>query len=145
MNVPILLSAMLCLFFADAAIAQAYRNGNVAPAAEVQAPLPPPPPAKPQPQGNRPDCWPNRDIQPVNCRPRPHPYRRPVIVNPTPPQAEDTTPPSTDWEGCRQEKLKQLNALRYGDTTLANRLDEWLWKNCRSFSNELRELEQDAM
>jgi hypothetical protein len=32
-----------------------------------------------------------------------------------------------------------------GDNDQASRLDEWLWKNCRTYSNELRQLEQNAM
>jgi len=90
-------------------------------------------------------CGADRGGSQENCRPsRPYPYRRAIIIQQAQP-AEDNTPPSTDWEGCRREKLKQLHASNYGDTEQANRIDEWLWKNCRSYSNELRQLDQDEM
>ena len=142
-NTRALVSAMLCLLLADAAIAQPQRGGGTP--VELSAPLPPPPPPPPMhPRDDRVICWHERGTQSDRCRPTPYPYRRPAFVAPVAP-SENSGPAASDWEGCRQEKLKQLNALRYGDTSRANRLDEWLWKNCRSFSNELRQLEQDAM
>lgn len=86
------------------------------------------------------------------CRPaRPDPrydpyYRRPVILNTTPPEPEiDTDSVGTDWEGCRSVKLGAIRARSGGNTDRANHLDEWLWKNCRGYSEELRALEQDRM
>jgi hypothetical protein len=74
------------------------------------------------------------------------PYRRPIIIQQTPAaEPEDTAPLAADWEGCRKTKLNQLNARQRGDADRANNLEEWLWKNCRSYSSELRDLEQDGM
>jgi len=83
------------------------------------------------------------------CSPYPNsrPYRRsPIVIVPqaaTPPV--DDTPPATDWEGCRKTKLNQLSLTESGNLDRAKRLDEWLWKNCRSYSEDLRQLEQDQM
>lgn len=84
----------------------------------------------------------------VRCRQpppeyRPHPYyRRPVIVNSTPaPAPIDINSLNDDWEGCRSTKLSAINSRNTGNLDQANRLDEWLWKNCRSYSEELRDLE----
>ncbi len=72
---------------------------------------------------------------------------------------------AADWRECEQAKLRQLNLehaahtasvggskkharSRTGTTKSredANQLDEWLWKNCRNYANELRSLEQDRM
>lgn len=138
MNIRALLYALLLL---PAAIAGAAPpQTGVVPATTE----PPPPPPRADPENDRP-CWADRNDPAIPCRPGPHPYRRPLILAPAPPPPEDTAPPEPDRDGCRQEKLRQLNALHYGDTQRANRIDEWLWKNCRSYSNELRQLEQDAM
>lgn len=77
----------------------------------------------------------------------PHPHRpRPVIVNQLPPQpAIETNSLTDDWEGCRKAKLGWINARERGDSDQANHLDEWLWRNCRTYSNELRQLEQNDM
>ena len=92
-----------------------------------------------------PECvYPTSDWR---CRPRPpaypdHYHRRPVIVNQI-----DTEPPvdisslSDDWEGCRAAKLGAIRSRDSGQLDQANDLDEWLWKNCRSYSIELRALE----
>lgn len=86
------------------------------------------------------------------CRPANHHYYpypdhpRPVIVNQLPPQpAIDINSLTDDWEGCRKAKLGAIRARNSGHTDEANTLDDWLWKNCRSYSNELRQLEQDDM
>jgi hypothetical protein len=94
------------------------------------------------------DCGkPNRD---PGCRPpapaRPYPYRRPVIINETqaaPPV--DTSALKDDWDGCRSAKLSAMRSRDNGALDQANRLDDWLWKNCRGYSQELRDLEQDEM
>lgn len=77
----------------------------------------------------------------------PRPYRpRPVIVNQLPPQpALEINSLTDDWEGCRKAKLGWINARERGDSDQANHLDEWLWKNCRTYSIELRQLEQNDM
>lgn len=114
----------------------------------VTAPSPPPPQDKPRSAPL--DCTqPNRDSR---CRPltpdyHPNPYyRRPVIVNQSPAtQPIDTGALKDDWEGCRSTKLTAIHSRNNGDMEQANRLDEWLWKNCRSYSEELRDLEQDQM
>ncbi len=106
---------------------------------------PPPAPARPTPPP--PSCGPGffPDSNGA-CRPN-TPYRRPIIIeqDAANPRADVAPAASDDWEGCRKTKLNQLAALRNGDTDNANHLDEWLWKNCRSYSSELRDLEQDRM
>jgi hypothetical protein len=115
----------------------------------VSLPSSPPAPVEPKnkPDIHRfPDCaYPTRDWR---CQPHPNnPYnRRPVIVNQintTPPV--ETTNLRDDWDGCRTAKLGAIRARDSGDLDRANNLDEWLWKNCRSYSVELRQLEQDGM
>lgn len=77
----------------------------------------------------------------------PRPYRpRPVIINQLPEQpAIEINSLSDDWDGCRKAKLGAIKARGSGKSDEANNLDDWLWKNCRAYSNELRQLEQDAM
>jgi hypothetical protein len=82
---------------------------------------------------------------PDYCPPRHRHYRRPIIIQQTTPAPVVTAPLSDDWEGCRQGKLNQLSALDAGNPQRANQLDEWLWKNCRDYSQELRDIEQDNM
>lgn len=117
------------------------RGGTVSlPApAPTSAPTPRPPTEHPR----VPDCiYPSRDWR---CQPGPY-YRRPVIVNQI-----NTAPPveisnlRDDWDGCRTAKLGSIRARDSGDLDRANNLDDWLWKNCRSYSVELRQLEQDGM
>ncbi len=74
-------------------------------------------------------------------------YRqRPVIINQLPEEpAIEINTLTDDWEGCRNAKLGAIKARRSGRSSAANDLDDWLWKNCRSYSNELRQLEQDDM
>ncbi|HSB98137.1 MAG TPA: hypothetical protein VLC91_16875 [Spongiibacteraceae bacterium] len=73
-------------------------------------------------------------------------YRRPIVVVPaSAPAPVDDTPLASDWEGCRKTKLNQLNLTESGNLERAKQLDEWLWKNCRSYSEDLRQLEQDQM
>lgn len=102
------------------------------------------------------DCTrPNSDarckpIQPPNYYPhRNDPYRyrpRPVIINQLPPEpALEINSLTDDWDGCRKAKLGAMHARGSGRADEANNLDEWLWKNCRNYSYELRQLEQDAM
>lgn len=86
------------------------------------------------PQPTYPPSYPDRD-----------PYRRPVIINQTAPAVAEEAPTTDDWESCRRTKVNQLNAQQGGDQGRARQLDEWLWKNCRSYSEELRQLEQDRM
>lgn len=97
------------------------------------------------------DCSrPNTDPR---CRPSPPPYyypqpyrQRPVIINQLPEQpAIEINSLTDDWEGCRTAKLGAISARKSGHADEANNLDEWLWKNCRSYSNELRQLEQNDM
>lgn len=77
----------------------------------------------------------------------PQPYRsRPVIINQYPEeQAIEINSLTDDWDGCRKAKLGAIKARHSGRSSEANDLDDWLWKNCRSYSNELRQLEQDDM
>jgi hypothetical protein len=84
---------------------------------------------------------------PSTIPPNTAPYhRRPIIIVPQPAAPPiDDTPLASDWEGCRQTKLNQLRQARSGNLERANQLDEWLWKNCRSYSEDLRQLEQDQM
>ena len=64
------------------------------------------------------------------------------------------------WRDCKKAKLRELKleqAVRSGAPTRkrsgrgksprqrAEALDEWLWKNCRVYSYELRKLEQQQM
>jgi hypothetical protein len=103
--------------------------------------------------GNRPsvpDCTrPNADPRCTHQPPNyyPNAYRsRPVIINQVPAEPPiDTNSLNDNWEGCRTAKLGAMNARDKGDSDQANHLDEWLWKNCRSYSTELRQLEQNDM
>jgi hypothetical protein len=69
---------------------------------------------------------------------------------------------AAEWRACEKAKLRQLNLeqtarsgggkkpsrSRSGSSKSrenADRLDEWLWKNCRDYANELRTLEQERM
>jgi len=69
---------------------------------------------------------------------------------------------AAEWKECERAKLRQLKLeqrtqtggksaqkSRSGKTASSRRnaaaLDEWLWKNCRSYSSELRRLEQNQM
>ena len=103
-----------------------------------------------EPRRPPPDCrYPNRDPRCPRGLPDHRPdsyYRRPVIIDRAAPEPIlDIDTLSDDWDGCRSTKLNALSARAGGDMQQANRLDEWLWKNCRSYSQELRELEQDRM
>jgi hypothetical protein len=111
-------------------------------------------PPQTQPSGSKPqtpNCTqPNTDPR---CRPAQSPYydshphhTRPVIINQLPAEpAIEINSLTDDWEGCRKAKLGSMRARNTGDSDQANHLDEWLWKNCRSYSNELRQLEQNDM
>jgi hypothetical protein len=102
------------------------------------------------------DCTrPNRDprckpVQPPYYFPhdnysRPH-RPRAVIINQLPAEpAIDINSLTDNWEDCRKAKLGSMHTREIGNADQANRLDEWLWKNCRSYSNELRQLEQNDM
>ncbi|MFT3929947.1 MAG: hypothetical protein QM709_06580 [Spongiibacteraceae bacterium] len=94
---------------------------------------------------NDPRCnYPSRPRYPVQ-QPDHYPpsyQQRPVIINQIPEQpAIDINSLTDDWEGCRAAKLGAIRARNSGQRDQANDLDEWLWKNCRSYSNELRDLE----
>ena len=69
---------------------------------------------------------------------------------------------SAEWRECEQAKLRELQLQRNADShktskrkshrnndenrrQRAEELDTWLWKNCREFSYELRQIEQDRM
>jgi hypothetical protein len=71
---------------------------------------------------------------------------------------------AADWRACEKAKLQQLNleqtarannhgggkkASQRGGANKSKRsaeqIDEWLWKNCRDYSYELRNLEQQQM
>lgn len=69
---------------------------------------------------------------------------------------------AAEWKECERAKLRQLkleqrshsggktgHKARSGKTSNSRHnaaaIDEWLWKNCRSYSNELRRLEQSRM
>lgn len=73
---------------------------------------------------------------------------------------------AADWRGCAQAKLRQLSLQqstrdaeprksgskkkgggkkRAGSTQRAEDIETWLWKNCREYSYELRNLEQEKM
>lgn len=106
----------------------------------------------PSPPNDKPvlDCTrPNADPR---CPRAPAPYystpyrQRPVIINQLPPEpAIEIDSLTDDWSGCRKAKLGAIRARNSGHADEANNLDEWLWKNCRSYSNELRQLEQNGM
>lgn len=107
----------------------------------------PKPTAPTPPPNTQPQCPSGHYDTAGNCLPWYYHRRRPVIIQQQAAPAEPavTEPPTADREGCRQSKIKQLNALKSGDTDRANKLDEWLWKNCRYYSDELRDIEQDNM
>ncbi len=98
-----------------------------------------------------PDC--TRSNSDSRCKPPQLPYYhphfkrpRPVIINQLPAEpAIEINSLSDDWEGCRKAKLGAMRARDTGNIDQANRLDEWLWKNCRTYSDELRQLEQNDM
>ena len=64
-----------------------------------------------------------------------------------------------EWRACEQAKLRQLQLQQNSTHTKlskkkrksethqqsAEQIDTWLWKNCREYSYELRQLEQDRM
>jgi hypothetical protein len=64
-----------------------------------------------------------------------------------------------EWRECEKAKLRELKMRRGADDhktskhqkrrsegrQRAEEIDTWLWKNCREFSYELRQLEQDKM
>jgi hypothetical protein len=127
--------AIVALLLTAAAAPATVADGDRMRDATVQPATPPPPP-RPQPQ-----CRPGY-LDPDRC-PRPYPvYQRPIIIQQAAPIEEDTDEePTDDWEGCRKQKLAELNARHGGNTSRANELEAWLWKNCRGYSNELRELE----
>jgi len=70
---------------------------------------------------------------------------------------------AADLRACEKAKLRQLSAERAAHNKVsggkqsksssgrsktrqdANQLDEWLWKNCRDYAQELRTLEQERM
>jgi hypothetical protein len=54
--------------------------------------------------------------------------------------------PSTDapWNQCAQTKRQAVIAEKNRART-AEQLNEWLWQNCRGYSNELRTIEQQMM
>jgi hypothetical protein len=70
---------------------------------------------------------------------------------------------AADWRACEKAKLRQLSveqAAHAGNRSSgkksrsnsasksrrsAEQIDEWLWKNCRDYSYELRNLEQQRM
>lgn len=68
---------------------------------------------------------------------------------------------SAEWRECEQAKRRELKLQRNTDTAKrtsrkthrrdedrhqrAEEVDTWLWKNCREFSYELRQLEQQSM
>lgn len=74
-----------------------------------------------------------------------------------------TSAQAADLRACEKAKLRQLNieqtaranhgggkktARRAGASKSkrsAEQIDEWLWKNCRDYSYELRNLEQQQM
>jgi len=86
-----------------------------------------------------------KPVQPPYYDSYPH-HSRPVIINQAPAEpAIDINSLTDNWEGCRKAKLGSMHARDTGDSDQANHLDEWLWKNCRTYSNELRELEQNDM
>jgi len=65
-----------------------------------------------------------------------------------------------EWRECEQAKLRELKLLRSEHQKKPKRksarqsaqpqqsaeeIETWLWKNCREFSYELRQLEQEQM
>lgn len=94
-----------------------------------------------------PRCKPSQPPNPYSPRDYPRAYRpRAVIINQLPAQpAIEINALTDDWEGCRKAKLGSMHARDVGDSDQANHLDDWLWKNCRTYSNELRQLEQNDM
>lgn len=112
------------------------------------------PPPQTQTNDNKPQI-PNCTQSNVDprCKPVQPPYydsyphrTRPVIINQAPAEPAIEINSLTDnWEGCRKAKLGSMHARDIGDSDQANHLDEWLWKNCRSYSNDLRQLEQNDM
>lgn len=74
---------------------------------------------------------------------------------------------AADWHACESAKLREIRTQRSdkplpgshrhkkhraasrtetdGRTETAEEIDTWLWKNCREYSYELRQLEQDRM
>lgn len=67
---------------------------------------------------------------------------------------------AADWRECEKAKLRELQLQQSADHKTSKRksqrrhesrrqnaeeIDTWLWKNCREFSYELRQLEQERM
>lgn len=52
---------------------------------------------------------------------------------------------AADWNTCSEKKRDAIRAEKRGQKDRAEILNEWLWKNCREYSNELRTIEQQMM
>jgi len=66
---------------------------------------------------------------------------------------------AADWKACERAKLRQISleqrahgtsgknvrGKKTGTRESAAQLDDWLWKNCRSYASELRSLEQSRL
>jgi hypothetical protein len=78
----------------------------------------------------------------------PQQFRRPVEAIYAAPQAYSqrvaVTNNDADWNSCADTKRKAVIAEKRRSQN-AEKLNEWLWQNCRSYSNELREIERQMM
>ncbi len=68
---------------------------------------------------------------------------------------------AAEWRECEKAKLREMQQQRNANhpkpskhkkrrshedsSQRAEEIDTWLWKNCREFSYELRQLEQEKM
>lgn len=53
--------------------------------------------------------------------------------------------PGASLEDCKSTKVKAVYAAKAKRRTQEQNLEEWLWKNCRAYSLELRKIEQQMM
>lgn len=69
------------------------------------------------------------------------PPSRPVASNSTVWAETDGAP----YQQCIDTKKQAVIAEKRRDVRRAEQLNEWLWKNCRVYSNDLRKIEQQMM
>lgn len=53
--------------------------------------------------------------------------------------------PGASLSACEDTKISAVYAAKAKRRTQEKHLEEWLWKNCRAYSRELRKIEQQMM
>lgn len=83
---------------------------------------------------------------PVAPAAAPSPLMKNTVLTPQSNYARKVENPGTDadWSQCAATKRNAVMAEK-NHARSAEQLNEWLWKNCRGYSNELREIERQMM